>query len=184
MVGKATPDRGGSRKPPIEWALGLRLNNRRTRKTQRDGHNSGVKIWSLCSVSSTLSHANPWTTLTNPCNKVRGKYVVKEVFLRPLFVRLSFIMRLLSLRRYISSIYMYILHGSTDDFITFIYICKCTNMRKHKVFIFYISNFLNINLFHRFIILLSNSVKNHRKELTNFRIWIIINSSNIIWNLI
>ena len=28
-------------------------------------------------------------------------------FLRPLFVRLSFIMRLLSLRRYVSSIYMY-----------------------------------------------------------------------------
>ena len=44
---------------------------RRTRKTQRDGHNSGVKIWSLCSVSSTLSHANPWTTLSNPCNKER-----------------------------------------------------------------------------------------------------------------
>ena len=30
----------------------------------------------------------PWTTLSNPCNKVRGKYVVKEVFLRPLFLRL------------------------------------------------------------------------------------------------
>ena len=24
----------------------------------------------------------PWTTLSNPCNKVRGKYVVKEFFLR------------------------------------------------------------------------------------------------------
>ena len=32
--------------------------SKRTRKTQRDGHNSGVKIWSLCSVSRTLSHAN------------------------------------------------------------------------------------------------------------------------------
>ena len=45
---------------------------------------------------------NPWTTLSNPCNKVRGKYNSKEVFLRlpscifvtaflflrPLFVRL------------------------------------------------------------------------------------------------
>ena len=60
---------------------GLRLNIKRTRKTQRDGHNSGVKIWSLCSVSSTLKHANPWTTLSNPCNKVRGIYFVKEVFL-------------------------------------------------------------------------------------------------------
>ena len=55
---------------------------RRTRKTQRDGHNSGVKIWSLCSVSSTLSHANLEQPFSNPCNKVRGKYVVKEVFLR------------------------------------------------------------------------------------------------------
>ena len=82
MVGRATTDRGGSQKPPIEWALGLRLNNRRTRKTQRDGHNSGVKIWSLCSVSSICSHATlekPFRTLAN---KVRGKYVVKEVFLR------------------------------------------------------------------------------------------------------
>ena len=110
VLGKATPDRGGSRKPPIEWARGLRLNNRRTRKTQRDSHNSGVKIWSLCSVSSPLSNANPWTTLSNPCNKVRGKYVVKEVFLRPLFVRLSFIMHLLSLRRYVSSIYICMQH--------------------------------------------------------------------------
>ena len=83
MVGKATPDRGGPRKSPdgvdpktSGWA------SKRTRKTQRDGHNSGVKIWSLCSVSSTLSHANPWTTLSNPCNKVRGKNIVKEVFLR------------------------------------------------------------------------------------------------------
>ena len=67
MVGKATPDRGGPRKSPdgvdpktSGWA------SKRTRKTQRDGHNSGVKIWSLCSVSSTLSHANleqPFQTL-------------------------------------------------------------------------------------------------------------------------
>ena len=67
MVGKATPDRGGPRKSPdgvdpktSGWA------SKRTRKTQRDGHNSGVKIWSLCSVSSTLSHANleqPFRTL-------------------------------------------------------------------------------------------------------------------------
>ena len=25
---------------------------------------------------------NPWTTLSDPCNKVRGKYICKEVFLR------------------------------------------------------------------------------------------------------
>ena len=31
----------------------------------------------------------PWTTLSNPCNKVRGKYICKEVFLLPFFMRLS-----------------------------------------------------------------------------------------------
>ena len=43
---------------PSESPDEVNPNIRRTRKTQRDGHNSGVKIWSLCSVSSTLSHAN------------------------------------------------------------------------------------------------------------------------------
>ena len=66
---------------PSESPDGVDPNIRRTRKTQRDGHNSGVKIWSLCSVSSTLTHANPWTTLSSPCNKVRGEYFSKEVFL-------------------------------------------------------------------------------------------------------
>ena len=60
---------------PSESPDGVDPNIRRKRKTQRDGHNSGVKIWSLCSVSSTLSHAN----LTN---KVRGEYLSKKVFLR------------------------------------------------------------------------------------------------------
>ena len=51
---------------PSESPDGVDPNIKRTRKTQRDGHNSGVKIWSLCSVSSTLSHANlkkPFQTL-------------------------------------------------------------------------------------------------------------------------
>ena len=84
---------------------------RRTRKTQRDGHNSGVQIWSLCSVSSTLSHANleqPFRTLAI---NVRGKYNSKEVFLRRLFLRL------LSLRRYVSSIYMYATIGHIVNFV-------------------------------------------------------------------
>ena len=34
---------------------------------------------------------NPSTTLSNPCNKVRGKYVVKEAFLRPSFLRPLFV---------------------------------------------------------------------------------------------
>ncbi len=38
-----------------EWTPGLRLSIRRTRKTQRDGHKFGVKIFQLCSVPSTLS---------------------------------------------------------------------------------------------------------------------------------
>ena len=51
---------------PSESPDGVDPNIRRTRKTQRDSHNSGVKIWSLCSVTSTLSHANleqPFRTL-------------------------------------------------------------------------------------------------------------------------
>ena len=66
---------------PSENPDGVDPNIRRTRKPQRDGHNSGVKIWRLCSVSSILSHENPWTTLSNPCNKARGKYICQEVFL-------------------------------------------------------------------------------------------------------
>ena len=41
---------------PSESPDGVDPNIKRTIKTQRDGHKSGVKI---CSVSSTLSHANP-----------------------------------------------------------------------------------------------------------------------------
>ena len=55
--------------------------SKRTRKTQRDGHNSGVKIWSLCSVSRTLSDANleqPFRTLAI---KWEVNMFVKEVFL-------------------------------------------------------------------------------------------------------
>ena len=54
-----TRPRGPSEKP---WWSGPQ---HQENKTQRDGHNSGVKIWSLCSVSSTLPHANlqPFRTL-------------------------------------------------------------------------------------------------------------------------
>ena len=48
---------------PAEWGLGLRLNIKRTGKTQHDGHNIGVKIWTLCSVSSSLSQQK---TMNNP----------------------------------------------------------------------------------------------------------------------
>ena len=86
---------------PTEEALGypdgVDPSIRRTRKTQRDGHNSGVKIWSLCSVSSTLSHANleqPFRTLAikwevNIFVKKSSCIFVTESFLPvPSFLRL------------------------------------------------------------------------------------------------
>ena len=64
VIGKATPDRGGpwesdgvwsqekmlircikESKHPAEWTPGLQLSIRKRTKTQRDGHNSGVKIF-------------------------------------------------------------------------------------------------------------------------------------------
>ena len=68
-------------KGPSKSPDGVDPNIKRTRKTQRDGHNSGVKIWSLCSVSSILSHA----TLKQPFRTLAIKWevnIVKEVFLR------------------------------------------------------------------------------------------------------
>ena len=76
VVGKTTPNRGGPRKSPDR----IDPNIRRTKKTQRDGHNSGVKIWSSCLVSSTLSHAN----LEQPFRTLAIKWevnVFKEVLL-------------------------------------------------------------------------------------------------------
>ena len=99
-----TPPRG-----PSETPDGVDPNIRRTRKTQRDGHNSGVKIWSLCSVSSTLSHATLEQPFSNLAIK-RGKILLNKsscVFLHASFIPASFRARLLSLRRYVSSIYMY-----------------------------------------------------------------------------
>ena len=63
---------------PSESPDGVDPNIRRTRKTQRDGHNSGVKIWSLCSVSSNLSHTKPWTTLSNLAIKWEVNIIVKK----------------------------------------------------------------------------------------------------------
>ena len=71
---------------PAEWTPGLRLSTRRTRKTQRDGHNSWVKILQFMYGLQLPLTVKPHTTLSNPCNKVRGKYFVKEVFLRLLFI--------------------------------------------------------------------------------------------------
>ena len=64
---------------PSESPDGVDPNIRRTIKTQRDGHNMkfGVKIWSLCSVSSTLSHA----TLEQPFRTLAIKWEV-NIFLK------------------------------------------------------------------------------------------------------
>ena len=40
----------------------------------------GSRYYSLCSVSSSLSHANLEQPFRNLTNKVRGKYICKEVF--------------------------------------------------------------------------------------------------------
>ena len=59
----------GSSETPMEWTPA---------SGEQERHNVtvitvGSRYYSLCLVSSSLSHANPWTTLSNPCNKVRGK---------------------------------------------------------------------------------------------------------------
>ena len=93
MVGKATPDRGGPQEPRWnpdavkkasiqQWTLGLRLSSPR----EQERHNVtvitvGSKYYSLCLVSSTLSHANPEQPFCTLTNKVRGKYICKDVFL-------------------------------------------------------------------------------------------------------
>ena len=54
-------------RPPVEQPY-------RTRKTQRDGHNSGVKILKFMFGLQLPLTVKPHTTFPNPCNKERGKY--------------------------------------------------------------------------------------------------------------
>ena len=50
---------GGESQHPGEWTLRLRLSSHGERERHNaDGHNFGVKIFQLCSVTSSLSHAN------------------------------------------------------------------------------------------------------------------------------
>ena len=75
---------------------GVDPNIRRTKKTQRDGHNSGVKIRSLCSVSCTLSHANLeqpfWTHAIKWEVNIFQKKSSCVFIMRRLFIRLSLIL--------------------------------------------------------------------------------------------
>ena len=110
---------------PSEPPDGVDPNIRRTRKTQRDGHNSGVKIWSLCSVSSTLSHANleqPFRTLAIKwevnmlLKKSSCVFLPAFSFLLPFFVRLSVCVYYWVVMIRQMSIYICIfLHESADD---------------------------------------------------------------------
>ena len=65
VVRKATPEKmlircNKESHHPAEWALSLRLSSPGERERHNaDGHNFGVKIFQLCSVSSSLSHENP-----------------------------------------------------------------------------------------------------------------------------
>ena len=96
--GRPLPTEGALGKPPMEWT---------PTSGEQQRHNVTVISSGGQNMKFTLGHqlpltCKPWTTLSNPCNKVRGKYISASSFLRPL------LLCLLSLRRYVSSIYMYI----------------------------------------------------------------------------
>ena len=105
MVGKATPDRGGPRKPPMEWTPTSGEQER-----QRDRHNSGVKILQFMFGLQLPLTCNPWTTFRNLTNKVRGKILLKKyycVFHYCIFIPASvFVTASLSLCRELFYIYM------------------------------------------------------------------------------
>ena len=63
---------------PAEWAPRPLVEHQRTRKTQRDGHKFGVKILQFMFGLQLPLTCNPWTTLSNPCNKVRGNILLKK----------------------------------------------------------------------------------------------------------
>ena len=102
LVGKATPGREGPREAlmswgpekmvtrcskgshhPAEWARGFRLSSpKELERHNADGHKFwGQNIAVMFDLHLPLT-VKPHTTFSNPCNKVRGKYICKEVFLR------------------------------------------------------------------------------------------------------
>ena len=75
-----------------------------------DGHNNEVKILQLMFGFQLPLTVKPHTTFSNPCNKVRGNILLKKsscVFILPACV-CHYHCVCYSLRRYVSSIYMYI----------------------------------------------------------------------------
>ena len=70
-----------------EWVLGLRLSSPGEQERHNtDGHNFGVKILQFLFGLQLPLTVKPHASFSNPCNKVRGKYFAKEVFLRLLFL--------------------------------------------------------------------------------------------------
>ena len=58
----------------MEWTLALGEQERHNVTVIKVGSN----CYSLCSISSSLSHAKLEQPFSNPCNKVRGKYFIKK----------------------------------------------------------------------------------------------------------
>ena len=82
MVGKTTPDRGALGKPPIEWTPTSGEQERHNVTVITVGSKYEVYVRSLAP-----SHMQTLNNPFEPCSKVRGIYVVKEVFMRPSFLR-------------------------------------------------------------------------------------------------
>ena len=91
MVGKATPNRRGPREPPMEWTPASGEQERHNVTVINDG----VKILQFMFGLQLPLTCNPWTTLSNRYNKVRGKILLKKSSCVFLPASLSFMRRLL-----------------------------------------------------------------------------------------
>ena len=148
VVGKATPGRGGPRKAlvswgpekmvrrcskeshhPAEWARGLRLSS----ANERERHNAdshkfwGQNIAVMFDLQLPLT-VKPHTTFSNPCNKVRGKYFVKEVFLR-LYHCVCLSLSLRASVFIIASVYLLCCYDAVDNYIT---ISECSKLAQRE----------------------------------------------------
>ena len=73
-----TPTEGALGKPPMELTPTSREQERHNVTVISSG---GQNMKFMFGLHHPLT-CKPWTTLSNPCNKVRGEYFSKEVFLR------------------------------------------------------------------------------------------------------
>ena len=76
--GRPHPTEGALGKAPMEWTPRPLVEHLK----EQERHNVTVITVGSKYEVYVRSPANPWTTLSKPCNKVRGKNIVKEVFLR------------------------------------------------------------------------------------------------------